>query len=155
MHPNEALIHDFYRAFSGRDAASMGAAYADDARFSDPAFPDLSAAEARAMWTMLIERGTDLELTYQGVQADDERGEARWEATYTFQLTGRRVHNRIQAAFRFRDGRIVEHRDRFPFWRWTRQALGLKGTFLGWTPFVRGKVQSMAARQLAKFMATS
>lgn len=152
MHPNEALLHQFYGAFASRDAAAMGEAYADDARFSDPAFPDLAAEEVRAMWRMLIERGKDLELKFSGIQADDERGAARWEATYTFQLTGRKVHNVIDASFRFRDGRIIEHRDRFPFWRWTRQALGLKGTLLGWSPFVRGKVQAMAGKQLAKFM---
>ncbi len=41
------------------------------------------------------------------------RGSARWEAVYPFSETGRIVHNRIRAEFRFRDGKIIEHRDHF------------------------------------------
>lgn len=150
MHPNQILLVQFYGAFARRDAATMAAAYAEDARFSDPVFPDLDAAGVRAMWKMLLERGADLEVTFRDVQADDTRGQAHWEATYTFSATGRRVHNVIDAAFEFQDGRIVRHVDSFDFWRWSRMALGAKGALLGWTPLVRNKVRETAARQLAK-----
>jgi hypothetical protein len=50
-----------------------------------------------------------------------------------------------------RDGAIVEHTDRFDFWRWSRQALGPLGWALGWSPIVRGRVQRTAAGQLARF----
>ncbi|QDV07207.1 SnoaL-like domain protein [Planctomycetes bacterium Poly30] len=150
MHPNEALLHEFYGAFARRDASAMAAAYADDARFSDPVFPNLDASEVRAMWKMLLERGKDLAVTFGGISADDARGKAHWEATYTFSATGRTVHNVIDATFEFRDGKIVRHVDAFDFWRWSRMALGAKGTLLGWTPLVRNKVRETAARQLAK-----
>ena len=78
------------------------------------------------MWRMLCKRGLDLELTHSDVQADDERGSARWAADYTLSGTGRAVHNEIEASFRFRDGLIAEHVDRFDLWRWSRQALGLR-----------------------------
>lgn len=153
MHANEQLIHDFYTAFGAGDPEGMGRAYADDARFGDPAFPHLNAAQVRAMWQMLIARGSDLTVTFRDVSADGETGRAHWDATYTISTTGRVVRNSIDASFRFQDGRIVEHRDRFSFWRWAGMALGAKGWLLGWTPLLRGKVQSMAARQLDKFMA--
>lgn len=149
-HPNESLLHSFYDAFSHGNWRTMGDAYSDSARFSDPIFPDLAAPQARAMWRMLLERGSDLELSYGGISADEHRGAARWEAVYTFSATGRKVHNVIESAFVFEEGRIVQHTDQFDFWRWTRMALGLKGTLLGWTPLVRNKVQSMAARQLQR-----
>ena len=150
MHPNETLLQEFYEAFARRDPSTMAAAYADDARFSDPVFQDLDAREVRAMWKMLIERGADLAVTFRGISAGDARGVAHWEATYTFSATGRRVHNVIDATFEFRDGQIVRHVDTFDFWRWSRMALGARGTLLGWTPFVRNKVRATAARQLAK-----
>ena len=59
----------------------------------------------------------------------------------------------LGAAFRFRDGLIVEHRDRFDFWRWSRQALGAPGLLLGWTPMLRNKVRAQAATKLALFRA--
>lgn len=152
MHPNAALLTTFYTAFQDRDPAAMGACYSDAARFSDPVFRDLSATEVRAMWTMLIERGKDLRLTFDGVEANEATGSARWEATYTFQTTGRLVTNSIQASFTFEDGLIHRHTDRFPLYRWSRMALGAKGTLLGWTPLVQGKIRSMAARQLEKYL---
>jgi hypothetical protein len=36
-------------------------------------------------------------------------------------------------------------------WRWSQQALGMKGLLLGWTPLVRNKVQQTAAASLTDF----
>lgn len=153
VHPNQALIDRFYRAFQARDAAAMAACYHPRIAFSDPVFPDLRGPEAGAMWAMLCARATDLELEFRDVQADDARGSARWDARYTFTQTGRRVHNAIAAEFEFRDGLIVRHVDRFDFWRWARQALGPTGWLLGWTPMVRQRVRAMARRGLDAFIA--
>jgi hypothetical protein len=87
------------------------------------------------------------------VQADDDSGRAHWEAHYRFSATKRLVHNRIDASFRFRDGLIIEHVDRFDFWAWARQALGAPGLLLGWTPMLRNKVRAQAATKLALFRA--
>jgi hypothetical protein len=76
----------------------------------------------------------------------------RWEAWYTFSRTGRKVHNIIDASFEFKDGKILVHQDTFDFWRWTRQALGMPGILLGWTPFMRNKVRVTARNGLKKFM---
>lgn len=148
MHPNEALITRFYEAFAARDPEGMAACYHDGVRFSDEVFPDLRGPRAAAMWRMLCERGEDLVVTFSDVEADEGTGTASWEAVYTFAASGRKVHNRIRAQFRFADGRIVEHRDAFDFWAWSRQALGPAGWLLGWTPWLRRKVQRMAAGQL-------
>ena len=80
-------------------------------------------------------------------------GRAHWDARYTFSATGRKVLNRIDASFEFRDGLIVRHVDRFPFWTWARQALGAPGLLLGWSGFLRAKVRATAAKNLAAFKA--
>jgi ketosteroid isomerase-like protein len=151
---NAALIDSFYEAFSRRDHATMARCYAPDARFSDPAFGELHGEEVPAMWRMLCERAEDLELTHGEVEAEGDRGSARWQADYTFTATGRPVHNEIAASFRFRDGLMVEHDDRFNLWRWSRQALGPIGVFLGWSPLVRSRVQRQAREGLRQFMAS-
>ncbi len=148
---NRALINRFYEAFARRDGAAMAACYHPEARFSDPAFPNLRGGEIGAMWTMLCQRAQEFSLTFRDVQADAARGSAHWEAKYLFSKTGRRVHNIIEAEFAFKDGLIVAHDDRFDFWRWSRQALGLPGVLLGWSGFLRGKVQAEAAKGLAIF----
>ena len=151
MNPdNESTIRRFYDAFAKRDGETMAACYADDAAFSDPVFPELKGDEVGSMWKMLCERGKDLEITYSDVEVDGDSGRARWEAHYTFSGTGRHVHNRIQASFRFRDGKIVEHTDDFDFWSWTRMALGLPGVLLGWSPMIRNKVRATAAKSLQR-----
>lgn len=140
MHPNEALIRRFYTAFQARDAAGMRACYHPDVVFSDPVFGELRGEQAGAMWEMLCARAKDLELEFSAVSADDRQGAAHWDARYTFTQTGRRVQNRIDATFEFRDGLIARHDDRFSFFRWARQALGPAGLLLGWTPMLRAKV---------------
>ena len=62
------------------------------------------------MWTMLCERGRDLTLDWRDVRADDATGAAHWEPRYTFSVTGRPVHNKIDARFTFRDGKIATPR---------------------------------------------
>lgn len=152
MHPNEALIQRFYSAFQQRDAGAMGACYHPEAQFRDEAFDLPDCAQTRAMWSMLCKNGKDLELTFGDIRADDQRGTAHWEAFYTFSQTKRRVHNIIDAEFEFRDGLIYRHRDRFNFWRWSRQALGWSGLLLGWSGFLQNKVRERAMGNLQKFI---
>jgi ketosteroid isomerase-like protein len=142
----------FYSAFAARDWRAMGALYADDARFSDPAFVDLDAVEVRAMWRMLISRGTDLKLHYRVLNETVDSAQVHWTARYTFTQTGRPVVNEIDARLQLRDGNIVRHVDVFDFHRWARQALGAPGLLLGWTPFFRRKVQAKARAGLRQYM---
>lgn len=151
MHANAELLTRFYSAFQRLDAATMAACYHAEARFSDPVFPALKGAEIGDMWRMLATRAKNFSLTFDGIEADDRRGRAHWVATYLFSGTGRMVVNDIQASFVFRDGLILEHRDQFDLWRWTRQALGAKGLLLGWTPLVHNAVRKQAAQGLAAF----
>ena len=155
MHPNEALIHRFYTCFQARDAGGMQACYHPEVTFRDPAFGELDAARAVAMWHMLCARAADLDIRCSDVRANDVEGSARWSALYTFSQTGRRVDNRIDARFVFRDGLIVRHEDSFSFWRWSRQALGPVGLLLGWTPLLRNRVSATANRGLARYMRES
>ena len=150
-HPNTSVIQGLYTALAAKDGAAMGACYADDARFSDPAFQNLDAAGVRTMWAMLCSRATDLTVELSGVEADNTHGKARWVATYTFSKTGRQVRNVINAEFEFRNGLIVRHTDRFDLWRWAGMALGLKGTLLGWTPLVQNAIRREAMRGLEAF----
>jgi ketosteroid isomerase-like protein len=148
---HEALIRRFYEAFQRRDAESMAACYHPEARFSDPAFPSLKGAEIGDMWRMLCSRAQQFSLEFSGLRCEGDRGWAHWEPRYLFSKTGRTVHNIIDAEFRFADGLIVEHIDRFDFWRWSRQALGPAGWVLGWSAMLRNKVQAEAGRGLAAF----
>ncbi len=151
MHPNEALIEKFYKAFQQKDYQTMNSCYSDDVEFQDSVFT-LKGWKARAMWQMLCERAQDLTLEYSGIQADDHSGKAHWEPVYSFSKTGRKVHNVIDAKFEFKDGKIVKHTDSFDLWRWTRMALGAPGIFLGWTGGVQKKVRDEANMGLEMFI---
>ncbi len=148
------VAEHFYRSFANRDWRTMGALYADDATFSDPAFPLLKAGEARAMWRMLITRGTDLQLEYEVLDETNQAARVRWTARYTFSQSGRPVVNEITASMQLRDGFIVRHVDGFNFHRWAAQALGPAGMLLGWLPPFKRKVQAQADKALRRFMAT-
>lgn len=154
---SRATIQKFYEAFARLDGATMATCYADDARFEDEVFTLAGRREIGGMWTMLCEatkaRGRDAWRLEASAITDTG---AHWEAHYRFSATGRLVHNIIEAEIACGpDGLIRQHRDRFDFWRWSRQALGTPGTLLGWTPLLRNKVRGQAAANLKAFLAKS
>ena len=160
MNRYEQRLAAFYAAFRELDAASMRAAYAPAARFQDPVFRLAGRDEIGAMWAMLCEatarNGRDVwRLDVGEIVADASYGRARWEAHYRFPATGRMVRNVVEAGFSFdAGGRILTHRDRFDFWRWSRQALGPVGWALGCTPYLRKRVRRQARERLDAYRAS-
>ncbi|MBA4177347.1 MAG: ketosteroid isomerase [Leptothrix sp. (in: Bacteria)] len=151
---SQATIERFYAAFAQLDADTMQACYAPDAAFDDEVFSLHGREPIGAMWRMLctatLAKGR--EHWKLGLSDVTERS-AHWDAHYLFSATGRLVLNRIDAEFEFdAAGLIKRHRDRFDFWAWSRQALGLPGWLLGWTPYLRHKVRAQAAAGLRRFV---
>jgi ketosteroid isomerase-like protein len=151
MNSQEQLIHHFYTSFQNRDAEGMVSCYHPEITFKDPGFGELKGEEAKNMWRMLLSRAQDLKIEYKDVKVEGDTGKAHWEAYYTFSKTGRKVHNIIDASFKFKDGKIISHIDTFDFWKWSSQALGIVGMLLGFTDFLQNKVQSQARELLRKF----
>lgn len=151
-HPHAVLLEKFYSSFQRRDYLGMAECYAPDACFRDSVYLELRGDKINAMWQMLCERAADFSLQYGAIEADDNVGRAHWEARYQFTFTGNKVHNRVDAYFEFKDGKIVLHEDKFNFYCWIAQALGLKGKLLGWMPLVQRKVRQQAARMLDVFI---
>ncbi len=144
-----ALIHTFYESFGKGDADAMAACYHPDIRFRDPIFGDLEGDEVMSMWRMLIKRSKGkLAIKIDTVTSNNGKGSGNWTATYVFSKTGRNVVNHIHAEFEFKDGKIWRHIDQFSLWRWSRQALGLPGFLLGWTPWMRRRLQVEAKKGL-------
>ena len=147
-----SVAERFYDAFALGDWHTMGMTYAQHATFSDPVFPLLGVDEVRAMWHMLLAGAQDFSLSYNIVAENEDGARVVWVARYTFGPTGRPVTNRAVTEMRFAAGRIVKQVDRVSSWRWSRQALGVPGLLLGWTPMLRAKVQSQAAAGLRRFV---
>ncbi|HEY3429949.1 MAG TPA: nuclear transport factor 2 family protein [Cyclobacteriaceae bacterium] len=147
-----ALITEFYTAFAAHDYKRMAACYHDEVEFSDPAFGTLKGDQAKAMWKMLISRSEGkLNVVFSNITPNT----AHWEAFYLFSKTGRNVHNKIDARFEFKDGKIYRHVDRFNLWVWSRQAFGISGFLLGYTSFFRNKLQAQTRKLLADYMQRS
>ncbi|MDB5049253.1 MAG: hypothetical protein JWO30_2324 [Fibrobacteres bacterium] len=146
-----ALLENFYACFSKGDYRGMAACYHSEASFKDPVF-NLKGKAVAAMWHMLCEGGKDMRVKVSGIRADGGNGFAHWDAAYTFSGTGRKVLNRIDSEFKFKDGKIISERDEFSFWRWSGQALGFTGLILGWMPRLLQTVQEKARGNLEKFI---
>lgn len=155
---SQATIERFYTAFAQLDADTMQRCYAADATFEDEVFKLYGQRDVGGMWRMLCEAAqakgrADWKLEYSQVSAEGGKGRAHWVAHYRFSASGRPVVNRIDAEFEFdAKGLITRHRDRFDFWRWSRQALGVPGLVLGWTPYFRKQVRAGAAANLKRFL---
>lgn len=147
------LIEKFYTAFSKKDAAIMTSCYAENIEFEDPAFGKLKGKEAVAMWTMLLSRSKDLHVTFSDISADTEKGIARWIATYTFTRTGRKVVNKINASFEFKDGKIIKHTDSFDLNAWMKMAFGWKGILFANIPILKSKFKQQVKKTLTDYIA--
>ncbi|MFN7694106.1 MAG: nuclear transport factor 2 family protein [Burkholderiales bacterium] len=147
---SKATLERFYGAFKQLDGEAMQACYAPNARFDDEAFSLSGREEIGAMWRMLCDAVKTKGRDDWALEYSTAENTAHWEPRYRFSATGRLVHNIIDAEFSFdAAGLILTHRDRFDFWRWSRQALGAPGLLLGWSGFLRGKVRAQAAKGLA------
>ncbi|MBT0608526.1 nuclear transport factor 2 family protein [Aequorivita echinoideorum] len=153
MFSEDNIIEKFYHAFENLDAERMLEWYHDDVTFEDPVFGVLRGEEAKNMWRMLCQtqQGKDFKIETSNIEYTPEAGKARWEAYYTFSKTGKKVHNIINATFKFKDGKIINHVDKFSLYRWSRQAFGAKGFLVGWTVFFRNKMNKTARLLLSDF----
>jgi ketosteroid isomerase-like protein len=152
MTKNKQLIRTFYQSFQNKDYKAMQNCYADDAIFNDAIFKNLDSKQVKAMWEMLITRGKNFSLTFDKLKANANAGSADWTATYTFSATNRKVINQVKANFVFENNKIIKHTDDFDFYKWSGQALGLSALLLGWTSFLKAKVQRSAMKGLEDFM---
>lgn len=144
------VIERYWKALAAGDAETMAKCYAADATFQDPVF-NLNGAEIGNMWRMILAANPNLRIEAGALVQDGVTAHGTWQAWYKFSLTGRDVHNVIHSSFTVEGNKIVAQRDEFPFWKWSRMALGLKGILLGWTPLVHKAVRAKARERLDRF----
>ncbi len=149
---NAVLVTRFYEAFAKGDAGGMNACYAPDIAFSDPVFGELQGDRVRAMWAMLCSGLRDFSLTYEILETSESVVRGRAIATYLYSATGRTVRNEITGTFAVAGDAIARHDDVFDLWKWSAQALGPTGRFLGWTPMVQKKIRTMALGRLEGYI---
>ena len=147
------IIQDFYEAFEQLDAERMVEWYHNDVTFEDPAFGVLKGETAKNMWRMLCssQQGKDFTVVTSNIEYNETHGKARWEAYYTFGKKERKVHNVINAEFQFKDGKIINHVDKFNLYKWAKKALGFKGFLVGWTAYFERKLNQKTQKQLSNF----
>lgn len=147
------VIEKFYSAFNELDAEKMVSYYHEEIQFEDPAFGVLKGEKAKNMWRMLCasQKGKQFQIEYSNISFENDKGSAHWEAKYNFSKTGRKVHNKIDAQFELKDGKIIKHIDHFNLHEWAKQAMGPTGLMLGWTSFFQKKLQKQTNSLLNNF----
>lgn len=149
----EHLLIKFYSSFDNLDYIGMNSCYHPEAQFSDPAFGTLQCDDIKYMWQMLCSSQVkeNFKVNYSNIECKTNSGVADWQAIYVFSKTSNRVHNSIHSKFIFKDGLIFRQTDDFNLYNWARQALGLKGLILGWTPFFRRQLQQRTSSMLSRY----
>ena len=152
MISSEVTIVKLYNSLSKADVSQMRECYDPDVEFCDPAFGTLNGKEVFQMWQMLIEKskGT-LKIDYSDIHANDYLGSAKWITEYKYSKNNHKVLNTITSKFVFKEGLIIKQTDDFDVWKWSKQALGIKGVLLGWTGFMQKKIQKQARLSLKQY----
>lgn len=148
-----SIIDDFYKAFDQLDAETMVSFYHKNVVFEDPAFGILKGEQVKNMWRMLCssQKKNQFRVIVSNITINNSIGSAHWESHYIFSKTGKKVHNKIDAMFEFKDGKIIKHKDHFNLYNWAKQALGFKGYLIGGTSFFKRKLNVQTKYLLRKF----
>lgn len=150
---NTELIKKFYTAFSKGNSKEMTECYHKDVVFKDPVFGEISGERANKMWEMLMsQKNESTTVSFDNINSSEDIGSANWVAKYVYGDKQRKVTNEVSAQFKFKDGKIIEHVDTFDLWKWTKQALGAPGYLLGWTPFMKNKIQKTINGKLDEYI---
>ena len=151
---NNEIIKNFYSAFTKGDANTMISFYSDNVVFTDPAFGTLKGKKAKAMWKMLLSNKKSLaNVSFNSIkETNNTNVSAKWTATYNYGPKSRKVVNNVSAEFEFKDDKIIKHTDNFNLWNWSKQALGTSGYLLGWSNFMKNKIQEGANQKLNNFL---
>lgn len=152
MNSQEELLFKFYTAFQTKDKKTMLECYHDDAEFRDPVYGIVRGVAVKAMWLMIMERGNEFAIEFRNIRANETEGTVDWVSRYTYSKTDRPIINRVHATFKFKDGKIIFHRDSYSVWRWAGMALGLTGYLLGFTPFIQNQIKSDAQTSLRMYI---
>ncbi|MFL0100563.1 nuclear transport factor 2-like protein [Tenacibaculum maritimum] len=104
------------------------------------------------MGNATLQKKDSTKVTFSDIKVDSKNGKANWVAEYLYSETNRKVVNKVSAAFTFKEGKIATHTDSFDLWKWTKQAMGLVGYLIGWTPFMKNKIQKAANHNLDTFI---
>jgi hypothetical protein len=146
---NKQLMQQLYAALDAHDHELMAACYNLDAHFRDIAFDLHGPKLIHAMWHMICE--TDIRATFNVITAENDHGRVSLTDDYTFNSTGRPVHNVIDSYFVFRDGLILQHQDTCDPRAWAAMALGGVGGFLaGRVRFLRSYKAEQLLRRFIK-----
>jgi ketosteroid isomerase-like protein len=151
MYANIDLLERFYTAVQRSDIAAVRTCYSPNVLYSDPVFGELRGDRAVIRWQMIFSREAPLQMSFSDLAADHTTGSGRWEARITSTRTGREVRMVIDSRFRFAGGRILEHRDTFSVYRWSKMALGPAVRLAGWTTPLRSMLQRETAAMLDRF----
>ena len=122
MTPAEETVKTVYEAIQRGDAAAATACYCDDAYYEDLAFKLKGNGDIDAHVALVCSR--KVKVAYTNIHTDGLEVKGHWVFDYVFAKTGRPVHNEMNSTFKFRDGKIVDHRDEGNRWEWSKQALG-------------------------------
>ena len=152
---NKKLITRFYYSFANGKVKSMQDCYANDIVFKDPVFGELKGNRAKKMWEMLLDRNKDIDIFVSDIFVGNDTGTAKWKADYNFGKKKRKVTNKVIANFELKDNKISKHTDEFNFYKWAKQAFGIKGLLFGWTNWFRKKVQKEVNKSLDDYIAKS
>ncbi|HET7295827.1 MAG TPA: nuclear transport factor 2 family protein [Gemmatimonadales bacterium] len=114
-----SVVHDFERAFNGRDLDALVGCFTESATYHDTFFGEHSGrAGLRAMFERMFREGRDYAWTMDAVVESARLAAAEWTFSYVVtdaipRSAGRKVRFRGMSLFELRDGKISAYREYF------------------------------------------
>ena len=107
------FLHDYYAAYSARDAAGLAAFYAPEATFDDPSFELALRGPEQIRKLLEIALAKYEALEFEVAHTLSSGRELAVEGTMVGHLRGKVARVRFVSVFEFADGKIAAQRDMF------------------------------------------
>ncbi|WP_299159182.1 hypothetical protein [uncultured Tenacibaculum sp.] len=69
---------------------------------------------------MWFSKKEDVIVKVSNIEYIDDLAYANWQTIYIYTKTGRKVHNKVNASFKLKNDKIIEHIDVFSLHSWAK-----------------------------------
>ncbi|MBO6794497.1 MAG: nuclear transport factor 2 family protein [Balneolaceae bacterium] len=141
------IVKTFYEALNNGDIKTVRQLYHPDAVYKSEMF-SLKGPEVFALWYTATQPEMNLTAECSSINKVNNEVHTTWNISYELSVVNRTIKLSEKGLFKFKDGKIIFHQDKYSFYSWCKQTLGPIGWLFGWTAWLKKRVSKQALKTI-------
>ncbi len=141
------IVNTFYEALNKGDIKTIRQLYHPEAVYKSEMFT-LKGQEVFALWYTASQPEMNLKVECTSLKEVNNEVHTTWNISYQLSVVNRTVKLSEIGLFRFKDGKIIFHQDKYSFYSWCKQTFGPIGWLFGWTTWLKKRVSKQALKTI-------